>query len=165
MQPVPIRSIGLSPRKLEDKVISVYCDKKKDDSDFSIIKEKDLIISLKNINGNKLPLISKNLILTEDDVYQVSYLEMDSFYLYARYLDEARIQYFLEIGREFNTEGIVLVSNEKDISKAMLTDAKIIGFTGRDFNNKKLTDASDRIMVFEKLLDLKPELILVYDFV
>ena len=165
-EPVPIKSLHYSPIKTTDKVVSLYhkdttllessslLSQKEEDSDF---------ITTFKIKNPTTALIKKDLIRSEEDISELFNMGFDSYYLYASLLDTARLQYFIEIAREFKTEAIVLIQNQKDTQKVLLTDSKIVGVTDRNHLNQKLSNLPSKRSLFEFLIDNKPELVLVHD--
>ena len=170
-EPLSICSLPSTPKKINyldpldpscsscSSIISIY----NQDLSLSIQEEQEAILSFKSLNQN-LCIIKKTQIQTEQNIFDLFLSGYDSFYIYPSYLDDALVQYFIEIAREFKTEAIVLVSNMDELHKALKTDAKIVGVTQKNYLNQKLDQLLTPIQtLFETLLDQKPELVLIYD--
>ncbi len=160
-EPVPITSIPYLYKKTDKKVISLYHPGSSSQQS-SFEEESDFITTFKSLNSDS-SLIKKDLIDNEDKIASLFNCGFDSFYLYANSLDLARLQYFIEIAREYKTEAIVLITNLEEASTVLSTDAKIVGVTDRDYLNQKLPRSSSKRSLFEFLIDAKPALVLVHD--
>ncbi len=160
-EPVPIISIPYLYKKTDKKVISLYQANPSIQQN-NIEEESDFITTFKSLNSTST-LIKKDLIDNEDKIVSLFNCGFDSFYLYANSLDIARLQYYIEIAREYKTEAIVLIANLDEAKLVLSTDAKIVGVTDRNYFNQKLPNVSSKRSLFEFLIDTKPELVLVHD--
>ena len=173
-EPVPINSLPYLYQKIDKPVLSLYHKDPSTHESSSLSssfvcssqdtkeEELDFITTFKNLNKD-VALIKKDLIQDEEQIFNVFNVGFDSFYLYASSLDTARLQYFIEIGREFKTEVIVLISSIDEAKKVLLTDTKIIGVTNRNHHNQPTSTISPKRDLFEYLIDHKPQLVLVHD--
>lgn len=146
----------------QDKPLSRSYSYLSTDIDTKVLAQQELIENIQNLNPN-LSIIIKTPLLDEISVYNLSYLGVDSFYIYAHELDVSLIQYYIEIGREFKTEPIVLVSCKNDFDKVVDLDIKMLGITNKDSSNNNLNYKVDKIDLFNYILDHRPKLVLVYD--
>ncbi len=83
----------------------------------------------------KLPILCKDFIITEYQIFKAREYGADAILLIAKLLSSEKIQHFLNIARSLNMECLVEVHNEKELSKALKTDVKIIGINNRNLNN------------------------------
>ena len=104
----------------------------------------------------RVPVLRKDFITTEYEVYESRALGSDSLLLISSILDERRLKRLLELSRELSMEPVVEVHDEGDVKKALSCGAKIMGINSR--NLKTLEVDMDRA---EKLLPLIPKGILI----
>ncbi len=85
--------------------------------------------------GCKLPVLRKEFIIDEFQVYESSYLGADAILLIARILSLQELRQFLILARRLGMVCLVEVHSESDLKKVFKTDAEIIGV-----NNRNLKD-------------------------
>jgi indole-3-glycerol phosphate synthase len=95
---------------------------------------EDLKIVRENVS---IPIIRKDFIIDEYQIYEARYGGADSFLLLSGVLDTAELQYFIEIGRELGMEALVESHNKIQLEQSLKTDSKLIGI-----NNRNLEDFS-----------------------
>ncbi len=76
-----------------------------------------------------IPVLRHDFIIDEYQIYESRSAGADSFSLYAGALDEAELQYFIEIGRELGMEPLLLAHNHKDLERVLRTDGKLVGLS------------------------------------
>jgi indole-3-glycerol phosphate synthase len=95
--------------------------------------------SLEDLKGVKecvrIPVLRKDFIIDEYQIYEARYAGADSFLLLAGVLDAAELQYFIEVGRELGMEPLVESHNGTQLEQALKTDAKIIGINSRNLED------------------------------
>lgn len=112
------------------RAISVLTDKKFFGGDASHISEARRTADL--------PVLRKDFIIDEYQVYESRYLGADAILLIARILAGEKIRSFMHLARRIGMEPIVEIQDEKDLEKALLSDAKIISINNRDLNTLKV---------------------------
>ncbi|PIU82847.1 MAG: indole-3-glycerol phosphate synthase [Elusimicrobia bacterium CG06_land_8_20_14_3_00_38_11] len=84
---------------------------------------------------SELPILRKDFIVDEYQIYESRYFGADAVLLIAAILDIEKIKKFLKIASELNLSAIVEIHNEEELKIALNTDAKIVGI-----NNRNLSD-------------------------
>ena len=84
---------------------------------------------------SELPLLRKDFIVDEYQIYESRYFGADAVLLIAAILDIEKINKFLKIVNDLNLSAIVEVHTEEELKIVLNTDAKIIGI-----NNRNLSD-------------------------
>ncbi|MBI2463378.1 tryptophan synthase subunit beta [Candidatus Peregrinibacteria bacterium] len=111
--------------------ISVLCDKKFFHGD---------IKHLKNVaeNTSKIPLLCKDFIIDEYQMYEARKNGADAILLIASILTEEQIRHFLEVAKSMKMAVICEVHNFEELKKVLKTPAKIIGINNRDLHTFKI---------------------------
>lgn len=108
------------------RAISVLTDKKFFGGDTSHISEVRRTVNL--------PVLRKDFIIDEYQVYESRYLGADAILLIARILTKEEIKSFMHLAKRIGMDPVVEIHDEKDLEKAILSDAKIIGINNRDLD-------------------------------
>lgn len=111
-------------------VISVLTDKKYFGGDISHISEVRRVTDL--------PVLRKDFIVDEYQVYESRYAGADAILLIARILTKEQMRSFMYLAKRIGMECLVEVHDEKDLEKAIISDAKIIGINNRDLDTFKV---------------------------
>ena len=144
--------------------ISVLTDEKFFGGQLSFIKEVKDVTSI--------PVLRKDFIIDEYQVYESAYYGADAFLLIAAILSEQELRDFLRLGEKLNMDAIVEAHTEEDMEKALAADAGIIGINNRDLHTfkvdlettsrlirlipeEKITIAESGVKSFEDLMTLK----------
>jgi indole-3-glycerol phosphate synthase len=144
--------------------ISVLTDEKFFGGRLSFIKEA------KNVTS--IPVLRKDFIIDEYQIYESAYYGADAFLLIAAILSEQELRNFLRLGEKLNMDAIAEVHTEEDLEKALAADAGIIGINNRDLHTfevelettsrlirlvpeGKLTIAESGVKSYEDLMTLK----------
>ncbi|RKY39443.1 MAG: indole-3-glycerol phosphate synthase TrpC [Candidatus Omnitrophota bacterium] len=125
------------------KAISVLTEEEFFGGSLSYLKEIKEAISL--------PILCKDFIIDEYQIYQSVFYGADAVLLISRLLSEREIKRFLNLCEEFGIEALVEVHNEQDIKKLVSTSAKIIGINNRDLDTLQVN-----IKTTENLIHLIP---------
>ena len=88
--------------------------------------------------NTRKPLLRKDFIIDEYQVYESRYYGADAVLLIAAILDKQQIDLFLSIAKKYNMDCIVEVHDAKDLVKALKTKAEIIGINNRDLKTLKV---------------------------
>jgi indole-3-glycerol phosphate synthase len=99
-----------------------------------------------------LPLLRKDFIFDEYQVYESAAYGADAILLIMTILSPEKLQELLELGNTLNLACLVEVHNEEELTKVLLAGAEIIGINNRDLNTFK-TDTN----VTRRLRLLVPE--------
>ena len=103
-----------------------------------------------------LPLLRKDFIIDEYQIYESKVHSADSILLIASLLDEKTLAHFLKEATRFKLDVVLEVHNEEELKKALDSGACMIGINTRD-----LTDFSVDFNIVPKLLEKIPKRCLV----
>ncbi|MZG53879.1 MAG: indole-3-glycerol phosphate synthase TrpC [Nitrospinae bacterium] len=84
-----------------------------------------------------IPLLRKDFIFDEYQVYESRAYGADLFLLIATWLDKNLMSDLLCLGEELGMPALVETHNEQDLEKAFEANAKLIGINNRDLTNGK----------------------------
>lgn len=110
--------------------ISVLTDEKFFQGDLSFLKIARSITS-------SIPLLRKDFIIDEYQVYQSKLSGADAILLIAAVLEKQNISELLSIANEIGLDCLVEVHTEEELKKVLATDAEIIGINNRDLHTFK----------------------------
>ena len=105
--------------------ISVLTDKEFFQGDLSFLKAVRSVTS-------KTPILRKDFIIDEYQVYQSRLSGADAILLIASVLDLQSLNLLLLIAKDIDLDCLVEVHNEEELSKALASNAEIIGINNRD---------------------------------
>lgn len=108
------------------KAISVLTDRKFFGGDILHIGEVRRTVNL--------PVLRKDFIVDEYQVYESRYFGADAILLIARILTKEEIRSFMHLAKNIGMDSLVEVHDEKDLEKALVADAKIIGINNRNLD-------------------------------
>jgi len=124
-----------------DRIIDIY-DKNPNVKAISFLTDKKYfggnLEELKNIHQrtNK-PILRKDFIIDEYQVYQARYYGADAILLIASLLSGQQIQKYIELAGKYDMDCLVEVHNEKDIDK-IPDNAEIIGINNRNLDTLEI---------------------------
>ncbi|MFH0947741.1 MAG: indole-3-glycerol phosphate synthase TrpC [Elusimicrobiota bacterium] len=101
---------------------------------------------------SSLPILRKDFIIDEYQIYESRYFGADAILLIAAILDIEKIKKFLKIANGLTLSAIVEVHNEDELKKVLETDAEIIGI-----NNRNLSDLTVDLSTTYKLAPKIPK--------
>ena len=108
---------------------------------------------LKELKGKvTLPLLRKDFIIDEYQIYESLYWGADAILLIAHILTEEELANFYRIAKDLGMDVLVEVHNEEDMDKALKSGASIIGI-----NNRDLTTFRIDLSTTQRLARLIPE--------
>jgi indole-3-glycerol phosphate synthase len=117
--------------------------------------EKFFAGSLKDLEAVKekvsLPVLRKDFIIDEYQLYESKLFGADAVLLIASVLSFSKLNKFLQIAEELGLDVLVEVHDYEDLAKALESEAKLIGI-----NNRNLTTMRVDIKTTLKLLPLIP---------
>lgn len=99
-----------------------------------------------------LPILRKDFIIDEYQIYESLYYGADAILLIANILREEELKRFYETAKGLGMDVLVEVHNEEDLTKALNSGATIIGINNRDLNTFKVD-----ISITQRLIRLIPE--------
>ncbi|HAZ10943.1 MAG: hypothetical protein A2047_00180 [Omnitrophica bacterium GWA2_41_15] len=106
------------------KAISVLTDKKFFSGNILHINEVKRAVDM--------PVLRKDFIIDEYQVYESRYFGADAILLIARILSVDQIKSFMHLAKKINMDAIIEIHDEFDLEKALLSGADIIGVNNRD---------------------------------
>src|SRR3989338_4614516 len=140
--------------------ISVITEKKFFQGDISFLQDVK--------NSTAKPILRKDFIIDEYQIYESRLYGADAILLIAAILDVQKIKRFIEIAGEYNMACIVEVHNQDEIDIALNAGAEIIGINNRDLKTfgidkttvEKLTRLipKDKIIIAESGYDSREEI-------
>jgi indole-3-glycerol phosphate synthase len=94
---------------------------------------------LKNIKKNiSLPILRKDFIINEYQIYESILAGADATLLIADLLSVEELKKFIDIGKQFHMDFLVEVHSEEDAKKAVDSECEIIGINNRDLHTFKV---------------------------
>ncbi|MFH1846525.1 MAG: indole-3-glycerol phosphate synthase TrpC [Candidatus Omnitrophota bacterium] len=99
-----------------------------------------------------IPVLRKDFIIDEYQIYESAVLGADAVLLIAHILTQEEIERYLMILRDLGMEALVEVHNEEEVDKALASRAPIIGI-----NNRNLMNFEVDVGVTQRLIRLIPE--------
>jgi len=116
---------------------------------------KDLIRVKKS---SSLPVLAKEFIIDEYQIFEARICGADCILLIARILDKKKLSYFYNLAKELGMSCIVEVHSEKDVEKiSFLPSFSIVGINTRDLDSLKVD-----LTFAEKLLNfLSPSYLII----
>ncbi|MDP2921229.1 MAG: indole-3-glycerol phosphate synthase TrpC [Candidatus Omnitrophota bacterium] len=86
-----------------------------------------------------LPVLRKDFIIDEYQVYESRYFGADAILLIARILSVEEIKSFMHLAKKIGMDSVVEVHDENDLEKALLAGPEIIGVNNRDLDTLELS--------------------------
>ena len=99
-------------------------------------KNEDLVEVRKAV---KIPLLRKDFIIDEYQIYEARMLGADAVLLIARILEQKQLEDYLNLTWRLGMDALVEVHDREDMEKAMKTPAKFIGINNRNLKLFKTT--------------------------
>lgn len=106
-----------------------------------------------------VPLLRKDFIFAEYQVYEARAFGGDFFLLIATYLEKNHLSDLLELGKELGMLALVETHHEKDLERAFQAGATLIGINNRDLNSGKTDLGISRRLL--KMARVDPKNILI----
>ncbi len=86
----------------------------------------------------KIPVLRKDFIIDEFQIYGAKALGASSFLLIVSILSDEQLKDFISLGRELGMEPLVEIHNEEEVERALKAGAEIIGVNNRDLETFKV---------------------------
>jgi indole-3-glycerol phosphate synthase len=83
----------------------------------------------------ELPVLRKDFIIDETQIFQTRLIGADAMLLIVAALDNAKLQAFLQLGKELGLHLLTEVHDEWELERAMKYDALIVGVNNRDLRD------------------------------
>lgn len=98
----------------------------------------------------KLPLLRKDFIIDEYQIFESRHHNADAVLLIASILTDEQIKKFMGIAGNYSMNCIVEVHTEEELSRALKCNAEIIGINNRNLNTLKI-DTETTLRLMEKV--------------
>ena len=123
----------------------------------SVLTETDYFLGspelfLKLRQKTDIPLLRKDFIIEEYQIYESAYLGANALLLIVRILDQQQIRDFITLAKERNMASLVEVHDEKELERALDAKADVIGVNCRDLKTFHIDKEK-----MKKVLSLMPE--------
>jgi indole-3-glycerol phosphate synthase len=100
---------------------------------------KGELISIKKVKKvTSLPLLRKDFIISEYQLYESRFYGADAVLLIAALLSKEKINKFINIAKRYKMDCLVEVHTEKELKKVLKTKAEIIGINNRNLDTLKV---------------------------
>jgi len=99
-----------------------------------------------------LPVLQKDFIIDERQIYQAREIGADALLLIARIIDKEKLKQFVHRCHILAIEPVVEVHAEEDLDKAMATETKIIAVNARDLDTF-IVDVAKACLLLQKIPD------------
>lgn len=83
----------------------------------------------------KLPLLRKDFIIDEYQIYEAKVIGASAVLLICSILNEKRLSEYLKLAHSLGLSALVEVHNEDEVQKALASGAEIIGVNNRNLND------------------------------
>ncbi|MFH1478173.1 MAG: indole-3-glycerol phosphate synthase TrpC [Candidatus Omnitrophota bacterium] len=123
-------SIAKTYQENNAKALSVLTDKKFFGGNIFHIREIRRAVNL--------PVLRKDFIIDEYQIYESRYFGADAILLIARILSKDQIKGFTHIAKNIGMDVLVEVHDEWDLEKALVSEVDIIGINNRDLDTLEI---------------------------
>ncbi len=100
----------------------------------------------------EVPILRKDFIIDEYQIYESRALQADAILLIVRILADSQIKDYLAIALPLGMHALVEIHNEAELERALAADASIIGI-----NNRNLADFSVDLNTTERIAPMIPK--------
>jgi indole-3-glycerol phosphate synthase len=101
-------------------------------------------------NTINLPVLRKDFIIDEYQIYESRYLGADAVLLIAAVLDDKQLKGFYAAAQELEMDCLVEVHSERELYRVLETGAELVGINNRDLHTFK-TDLSTTLELAGKV--------------
>ncbi len=115
---------AIAYKKAGAEAISFITEKHYFKGDISFIPQLKKTVSL--------PILQKDFVVDEYQIYQAKIAGSDALLLIVRYLDIETLKHFVSLCQKLNIEPVVEINNKEDLAKAIETRTKLIAVNARD---------------------------------
>lgn len=85
--------------------------------------------------ASKLPMLRKDFLISDYQVYESVVLGADAILLIARILSKEKLKSLLDLSRDLGLDALVEIHSEADLEAANYADAKLIGINNRNLSS------------------------------
>lgn len=110
-------------------------------------------------NAVKLPVLRKDFIVDESQIYESRLAGADAILLIARILDRDELERFIKIAGDLKMDALVEVHSVKEARSALDAGAEIIGINNRDLNTLKI-DLGTTVNIMNEIPELKRKILI-----
>lgn len=105
----------------------------------SVVTEEDhfggSLALLENVMAaTSLPVLRKDFVIEETQIYESAERGVGALLLIARIISRERLKHFINLCELFGMVPVVEVHDERDLEKALLAGAKVVGINNRDLS-------------------------------
>ena len=86
----------------------------------------------------KLPVLTKDFIIDEVQIYEAFYLGASAILLITAILNDTQLKFLMQIAADLDLDSLVEVHNEKELERALKAQADIIGVNNRNLRDLKV---------------------------
>jgi len=122
------------------------------EEDFFKGSNKDLEEVLKISKKEKIPVLQKDFIIDEYQIYESKIIGADCILLIIKILEKQQFIDYFNIANSLGLSVLVEIHDEKELEKALLVDLKILGI-----NNRNLETLDTNLDTFEKISQKVPK--------
>jgi indole-3-glycerol phosphate synthase len=122
------------------------------EEDFFKGSNNDLEKVLKISKPKKVPVLQKDFIIDEYQIYESKVIGADCILLIVKILEKEQFIEYFNIANSLGLSVLVEIHNEKELEKALLVDLKILGI-----NNRNLETLNTNLSTFEKISQKVPK--------
>jgi indole-3-glycerol phosphate synthase len=120
--------------------------------------------------ASNLPVLRKDFIVSESQIYESRIAGADALLLIARILEDVALNRFVALCRELGMKSMVEIHSEEEAARALKTEADLIGINNRDLQIfsvdvrhtllllKKVPALADRPLISESGISRKTEI-------
>ncbi|MFH1684027.1 MAG: indole-3-glycerol phosphate synthase TrpC [Candidatus Margulisiibacteriota bacterium] len=101
-----------------------------------------------------IPVLRKDFIIDESQVYEARIAGADALLLIVRILSDEELVRLLKLTEELEMQALVEVHNAEEVERVLKTDAKIIGINNRDLDTFKV-DLQTTVKLLKKFPKLE----------
>jgi len=99
---------------------------------------------------SKLPILRKDFIIDEYQIYESRFYNADAILLIASILSNYELDNFIGIAKNYGMECLVEVNTEEELNKVLNSNTTIIGINNRDLNTLKV-DTETTLRLIDKI--------------
>ena len=106
-----------------------------------------------------IPILRKDFIIDEDQIYESRIAGADALLLIARVLSDPELIKLLRLTEDLEMQALVEVHNAEEVQRVLKTEAKIIGINNRDLDTFKV-DFQNTIKLINNFPELKKRILI-----
>jgi len=142
------------------KLYAKYADAVSVLTDEKIFKGKKEYLKIAS-KESKLPVLRKDFIIDEYQIYESRYYGADAILLISELLTEEKLNKFIGIAKSLGMDCLVEAENEDSLKKTLESKAQIIGINNRDLHTLKVDVTKTEKLIRKSLKSKRKKLCLV----